>query len=106
MKKLRLQSGKRVVRTIYIDPVLDAWIERLSLDRHVSYSEMVNQLLAEHYELRSGTGKNVMNFLEQFREQLCKGLDNVWEEMGKLKANLYLLETMQDKEVALLGLGT
>ena len=35
--------------------------------------------------------------MEQFKEQFCRGMDGVREEVERVKSNLYLLQMMQDK---------
>ena len=117
MKRLRLNSGTRRPRRIHVQPELDQWVEGVATTWGVSYSEAANRLLAEFRKVRQelaapvsmeptdGTVAPLIHILlEQFKEQICRGLDNEREEIARVKSNLYLLQLMLDKAaIGLLG---
>lgn len=110
MTRLRFNSGTRRQRAIYVEPDLDQWIEGVATTWGVSYSEAANRLFAEFRKIRqelaapvsmeptdSTVAPLIHVLLEQFKEQLCLGMDRVREEVERTKSNLYLLQAMQDK---------
>ncbi len=115
MSKLQLRSHVRRSRTIQVDPELDRWVEETATLWGVSYSEACNRIVREQRELRrelgaalevhntNGTSQLIHVLLERFKEELCRGMDRIRDEVEKVKSNLYLLETMSDRAMALQG---
>lgn len=117
MKRLRLNSGTRRQRVVHLRPELDQWVDGVATTWGVSYSEATNRLLAEFRHVRrelaapvsmeatdGATAPLITLLLEQFQEQICRGMDGEREELARIRSNLYLLQTMLDKAaIKLLG---
>ena len=115
MSTFRLRSHTRVPRSVQLEPELDRWIEGMSTLWGCSLSEAMNRLLKEQMQLREqlggtfatergeedGTSQVVHVLLERFKEDICRGMDRLGEEVSKVKSNLYLLQSMHDRHAAI-----
>ena len=111
MSRLRLQSNARRQRSVMLLPTMERWIEREAARLGVSFSEALNRLLAAywqfHQEVHADGGTHdttipplVPSLLAQLKEPLQEQVQAVREEVEKVKSNLYLLQTMQDRAAA------
>src|SRR5215470_4234120 len=109
MGRLRFHAATRRQRTVHLEPEVDRWIEELAITWGVSCSEAMNQLLSEHKGLRSELGAVAQGqggspvahvLIERLKQELCHGMDNLREEVERVKSNLYLLQEMQDLATA------
>ncbi len=111
MNTLRLHSHTRRQRSVMLLPAMDQWIEREATRLGVSFSEAMNRLLASywqfHQEVNTDGGPDHPSvaqlspaLLAHLKEPLLEQVQAVREEIEKVKSNLYLLQTMQDRTTA------
>jgi hypothetical protein len=111
MNTLRLHSHTRRQRSVMLLPAMDQWIEREAARLGVSFSEAMNRLLTSYWQFHQevntdggaddhGVAEFTPVLLAHLKEPLLAQMQAVREEVEKVKSNLYLLQTMQDRTTA------
>jgi type IV secretion system protein VirB11 len=111
MSKLRWHSDTRRQRTVHVGPTVDRWIEREAVRWGVSYSEAMNRLLASYWQFHqevtadgsketSMTPQLVQATVKDLREHVAERMERLKTEVEKVKSNLDLLHSLQDRAVA------